>query len=329
MHLNRLIHLIPIYLQLYNDVKRQKAFIKEYLVSEIDAARKTNDGSLDEEDFKKITSYYGFGVPAIVGEMFCTLRGKKMSEKERICNTYQGALTGLFDDFFDKTGIRNKQILSMAEDPCSFKCKSSLEELFTSFLCKVYKNIPDMDSFKSIAYKVLEDQNISLKQKDSLFKNEDLFALTIAKGGHSLLFYRSAFGNPFVEGEKKAIYELGGLMQFGNDIFDVYEDSREDIDTLITINQDIVIIKEVFEKQYYKALKNAWEMDYPENNKKQFIRKFIMGMSRCFVCLDQLYKLQKKNNMNFEPLKYCREELICDMEKPSKILSFLKYYLIK
>ena len=329
MHLQRLIHLLPTYFKLYNDVKRQRSFIKKHLVPELELVRNNNDGTLDEEDFKKITSYYGFGVPAIVGEMFCTLRGAKMSEKERVCNTYQGALTGLFDDFFDKTGIGNRRILSMADDPCSFRNRSSLEKLFTSFLCKVYQNIPDLEKFKSIAYKVLDDQNKSLKQKDSLFKNEELFALTIAKGGHSLLFYRSAFGNPFVKGEKEAIYELGGLMQFGNDIFDVYEDSRENTDTLITISQDIQTVREVFENQYNKALESASNMDYPEKNKKQFIRKFIMGICRCFVCLDQLYIIQEKNKMKFEPKKFCREDLICDMEKPANILSFLKYYLLK
>ncbi|MFC2106941.1 hypothetical protein ACFLRY_01270 [Bacteroidota bacterium] len=329
MHFDRLFYLIPTYLQLYNDVKRQRSFINTHLSPEIEIARKNNDGTLDEDDFKKITSYYGFGVPAIVGEMFCTLHGKKMSEKERICNTYQGALTGLFDDFFDKTGIGNKQILSMADDPCSYPGKSSLENLFTSFLCKVYQNIPDLEKFKSIAYKVLDDQNISLKQKDSLFKNEDLLALTIAKGGHSLLFYRSAFNFPFADGEKEAIYEIGGLMQFGNDIFDVYEDSRENIDTLITVNQDINIVKEAFQNQYNKAIEMAEKMNYPEKNKNLFIRKLIMGISRCYVCLDQLYHLQKKNEMKFDAMKFCRDDLICDMEKPSNVLSFLKYYLIK
>ncbi len=327
MHLNRLIHLIPTYLQLLRDVKRQKTFVNYHLHPEIEKARKNNDGTLDEEDFKKITSYYGFGVPAIVGEMFCTLRGQKMYEKERICNTYQGALTGLFDDFFDKTGISSRRILKMAEDPCSYSGKNSLEKLFTLFLCKVYQHVPDLEKFKEIAYKVLDDQKKSLDQKDSLFKNEELLALTIAKGGHSLLFYRSAFGNVFAEGEKEAIFELGGLMQFGNDIFDVYDDSRDKIDTLLTVSQDIEEVKKQFRDQYYKALQSADKMDYPLKNKKIFIRKFIMGISRCWVCLDQLHKLQYKNDGKFEPVKFSRKELICDMEKADNILFFLKYYL--
>ncbi len=75
--------LIPTYRALHNDVKRQRRFVAAVIEPEIENAVANNDGTLDEEDFNKIRNYYGFGVPAIVGEGFSTLRGKPMNERER------------------------------------------------------------------------------------------------------------------------------------------------------------------------------------------------------------------------------------------------------
>ena len=124
--LTRFLLLFPIYLRLRSDIRRQERYLASVLNKDITEAKRSDDGTLDEQDFDKIKNYYGFGVPAIVGESFCTLRGKKMSEKERTACTYQGALTGLYDDFFDKTNLTDDQIKSMMNDPFAFQPDSSL-----------------------------------------------------------------------------------------------------------------------------------------------------------------------------------------------------------
>ena len=85
-----------------SNINRQNKFIQKNINPLLDEAKKINDGNLEENDLKKITGYYGLAVPAILGEAFCTLRGKKMTDKERLASTCQGAMTGLGDDFFDK-----------------------------------------------------------------------------------------------------------------------------------------------------------------------------------------------------------------------------------
>ena len=67
MQVSNLIKLIPTYSQLFRDARRQKKFVQTVLEPMIREASINNDGSLDEEDFNKIRTYYGFGVPAIVG----------------------------------------------------------------------------------------------------------------------------------------------------------------------------------------------------------------------------------------------------------------------
>jgi hypothetical protein len=54
-----------------------KKHLQQNILPLLNVAKQSNDGSLDESDFKKITHYYGLAVPAILGEAFCALHGRK------------------------------------------------------------------------------------------------------------------------------------------------------------------------------------------------------------------------------------------------------------
>ena len=60
-----------------NSINRQKKFIRSKIDPVIAEATALNDGSLDEADLKKLRGYYGLAVPAVLGEAFCALRGKR------------------------------------------------------------------------------------------------------------------------------------------------------------------------------------------------------------------------------------------------------------
>ncbi|MEA3477437.1 MAG: hypothetical protein U9R60_04600, partial [Bacteroidota bacterium] len=157
--------LIPTFASMLCDFRKQRRFIRQVLENDIREAAISNDGTLDNKDFKKIRHYYGFGVPAIVGENFCTLRGIKMLPAERMASTYQGALTGLYDDFFDKSNLSREQIIKMMHEPESYRVKTSLEKLFINFLLKVHKNTPDLNLLNTAFDNVFEAQTGSLSQQ--------------------------------------------------------------------------------------------------------------------------------------------------------------------
>lgn len=286
-----------------------------------------NDGSLDEEDFKKIRTYYGFGVPAIVGEGFCTLRGKPMLERERFTSTYQGALTGLYDDFFDKTHIDPEGIRKMMDDPSGFPASSSLEQLFTTLLTKVHEGLYDKDLFNRTFDQVFLAQAESSKQVGSELSIEEIKDISFRKGGYSLLFYRSIFSHELIEGEEEALYNAGSLMQLGNDIFDVYDDERQHIKTLLTACRTMNEVRDIFRDQMEKSIRLIRKSAYNDKDKSGYLHKFVLAISRCFVCMDQLERLQQKTGGEFIPSEYSRNELICDMEKPANVLRSIKYYV--
>src|SRR5688572_18107933 len=105
------------YLSLGSDIfsvvkqlRKQRKFLSRYIIPVLSKARDQNDGTLTESDFKKITHYYGWAVPAILGEAFCVLNAIPMTEQERWSSTCQGAMTGLFDDFFDKDYMEDEKV---------------------------------------------------------------------------------------------------------------------------------------------------------------------------------------------------------------------------
>lgn len=327
MIMRNIISLLPTYYSLYKDVKRQKSYIKKVIDPFIDNVRDGNDGTLDEEDFHKIRHYYGMGVPAIVGEGFCTLRGKAMSDKERIACTYQGALTGLYDDFFDKANMEQDDIRKMMDTPDPARAGSSLEELFVRSLVNVHKNISNKDKFAVAFDRVFVAQVESRKQLNPDISWDEIRDISFLKGGVSLLFYRSIFENEPAGGEEEALYEAGALMQLGNDIFDVYKDKAQDIHTLPTVCKKIDDVRKIFEAQLARTITMIEQTAVDNEYRKRYIRKLLLGISRCYVCLDHLERLENKTGGVFKPGEYSRKEMICDMERPVNILRSIRYYL--
>lgn len=313
---------------LISQVKKQQQFINKNLLAELTQARNEQDGSLDEKDFKKITHYYGLAVPAILGEQICALRGTKMSLQERMALTYQGAMTGLGDDFFDKQGTAAETVKAFVENPEKFTGHTSSERLFLSFYKKSLAYAHDPELVKTYLRKVFAAQVESKKQAKPGLSQEEILNITLNKGGVSVLFYRAAMSHPFRKGEEEALYKIGGLMQFGNDVFDVYNDRNENIHTLLTTTKKIDEIRSIFLSVLQKSFDSTCQADFPRKNIKKFLRLISMSLcSRCFVCFDQLEKKETTTNNVFSPALYSRNDLVCDLDKAGNKWKSVKYFI--
>ena len=90
-------------LSVKSQIREQKAFVHTYLHPFLSKYHIHNDGSLTEYDFEKITNYYGIGSPVLAGEGLAYLLDIKVGDTERKTLTLMAAMTGLFDDFFDRS----------------------------------------------------------------------------------------------------------------------------------------------------------------------------------------------------------------------------------
>ena len=306
----------------------QQKYLAEHIQPILKNTLATNDGSIDDQDTRKINSYYGLAVPAILGEAFCILRGTNMTNKERLASTAQGAMTGLFDDFFDKDYLSDNAVENIIHQKNNQGNKKTNQLLFDRFYKTALDNVPDKKLMVEALLDVYRAQVSSKLQLNQDIPTNELLNITMHKGGSSVLFYRTAFF-PEVSGkEKTLINNLGAMMQLGNDIFDVYKDRESGINTLVTLTHNINEVRTILKtrlQEYYSA---AYELGYPEKNTRLFLNILSIAIfSRCFVCLDQLENNERLTGNQFIVSAYSRKQLICDMDKKINMLRSAKKHI--
>jgi hypothetical protein len=325
-YLSRLLKIPGIYLTIANSLARQKAFMRRTVERDIEQIKAINDGSLSKSDFKKITDYYSYAVPGILGEGYCMLRGRKLNERERYALTYYGGLTGLFDDFFDEKETSEAHIQELISHPREEIARNAHELLFIRFYLKGLEYTLDIEKIKQRVQEVHEIQLRSNKQKQPDISSKELEHITIEKGGVSLLFYRRLMDDTISEKELRMIYSLGGLMQVENDIFDVYKDLRDGILTFATSCHKIQQLRSYYSSYMSETLSLIHQTDFPGRNKRKFKNFITMVLCRGLVCLDCLEKNERVSGGEFRPRDYSKDELICDMEKLWNRLKTVHYY---
>ncbi len=295
---------------------------KTILLDIVDVELK-KDQSLTKKDFQKIRQYYGLSV-AIIGEIFCLLRGTKMTLSERKTLTYLGGLTGLFDDFFDEKDMPEKHINELINNPAIEICKNAHEKLFAQFYLKALEQ-EGGEQIKSSFKAVYNAQILSKQQTNAKLSSNNILHITRQKGGVSILFYRSALNGKPTEIENELLMKIGLLGQLENDIFDIYKDYQAKISTLATRTKSMKSLRAHYNSILNEVYKLIEQSDYPQKNKMKFARFIAIIASRGLVCLDQLAKLENDNI--FKLPEYSREELICDMGTLKNTFKWLAYYL--
>lgn len=321
-----MIQLPQLFKSLMKSSRVQKQFLKHTIVSDVERSKLNNDNTLSERDYKKITGYYGFAVPALLGEGFCMLRGRSMSTKERYAITYLGALTGLFDDFFDEREISEQHILELINHPDKKNARNSNEKLFVKFYQTGLDHVEDIAQVNRIALKVFGAQILSRKQKLVTTEPDEIKHITMEKGGLSLLFYRGVFEDEIHESEQKMLYYLGGIGQLENDIFDIYKDYQNGIRTLATLTPRIRDLRQTYTELMDETFKLVHQTRFTKRNKKKFARFISLIICRGFVCLDFLEKNENLTNNEFSLHQYDKKDLICDMGKASNTIKLFNYY---
>lgn len=325
--IRNIISLTSVYFFLLKNILNQKRFIKKVAEKELIVFKNNNDGSLTPKDFNKITNYYGLGVPGVLGESFCLLRGKPMTKNERLCLTCLGGISGLLDDLFDDPKKQAGHLEKFILQPENLKPADSYEALLLHFYLLGLTHSANPGILKKQALQVFKSQQQSKDQQNTGNSLQEIEDITYAKGGASFIFYRLCLNDPFPENEEKFLIHLGGLMQLGNDIFDVWEDHQTDTKTAVTMCTNIPELRKAFINEMHLTFKLARETNFQKDKIIYFLLSTTLALSRVLVCLDQFEKLQVSSGNLFHIQKYSREELICDMQKPKNQIKAFKYAL--
>ena len=288
--------------------------------------KENNDGTVTTDDFFKMTRYYGYAVPAVLGEGICVLRGYNMSHTERKISTCQGIITGIYDDFIDKNSLNTDDIIRITHDPQSFHSDKLINKIFVENWSFVLENIHNDTFLWEMVDRISKVQIETRKQQNPDTSFDLIKKITFDKGGYSVLFYRSVYSNPLKEGEYQAFYNLGALLQFGNDVFDLRNDLKDGVCTMITKTSEFKNVVNEFCHLKDKTIKSFCNLPYQTKQIRRFLHYIMPVINRCEVCLNQLLKLEVKYR-EFSPAKLSRQEIVCDMERRSNFFKTLKYYL--
>jgi hypothetical protein len=250
-----------------------------------------------------------------------------MTENERFCLTFLGGISGMLDDLFDDPEKQANHLEKFILQPESLKPSDTYESLLLHFYLLGLKHSENPGLLKKQALKVFKSQQKSKDQQNFGNSPQAIQDITYTKGGASFIFYRLCLSNPLQEKEKKLLSHLGGLMQLGNDIFDVWEDRQTGTKTAATICTDIPELRREFINEMRFTFKVARETDFRKDQVENFLQSTSLALSRILVCLDQFEKLQLSSGNQFLIEKYSRQQMICDMQKPKNQFKAINYAL--
>ncbi|TNE29712.1 MAG: hypothetical protein EP346_05495 [Bacteroidetes bacterium] len=284
-----------------------------------------SDGTLTSGDIDKITKNYALAVPSILGEAFGLLRGQRMKTRERFALTYLGAITGLYDDFFDERGTPTERILQMTKCPEKAVANSSHEQLFLTLCLKALDYTDHKDLLLQRVEEVYLAQLNSKAQAASGNSWEALKKITFDKGGASFLYYRSAMENRASEAENLMLFTLGGTMQLENDLFDVYKDRESGVETLATNANSISELRQLYYDRQRESDRCLEATEFPKAQKVRFRNFTRVILVRGNVCLDELEKTAATTGGVFDVNAYERKQLVCDMESRKNVMASIRY----
>ncbi|MBW7847982.1 MAG: hypothetical protein H3C41_07865 [Bacteroidales bacterium] len=265
----------------------------------------------------------GTVISAVTNHWFSVLRGKSVNENERFCAFVVGAATPLYDDLLDEAGLSHEAIIRAIED--EHHPHRNQIVLFHHLMQQAFDHIYLARDYRRYFELVVRSQKESQRQElpQPLDSNE-LTRLTAEKGGYATLLFRHILENPLREGEEDAIFALGQLLQYINDIFGLWFDLQKNRQTLITHSSNVSEMRETFYRLFEEMTSLSLSMDYPKRNTLDFLKLVSLVASRALVSLDH-YDQLSAGSSTFNTKGFSRQQLVCDMEKLSSLTANMRH----
>ncbi len=322
IQLNNLMGTFGALVSLSSFLIRNRSRIYHTLEKNIEQARE-NSPRMAVSEIHRLREYVLLG--STLGEMFSSLRGKPMSESEAIGFMNLSIFAPLFDDLFEQPEFAEERLLLLIQDHSQLNPAGFTERLLHQALDRIYVGMTDSLAFKTHFHQVYLAQKESKLQVGSLLSQDEIRRITLAKGGHSALLYRSLLNNPPRPHEEDAFFRLGGLIQVMDDIFDVGADNQAGIQTLATTSSDMRILAAEFETLLAEVCADFRHLGYPKSGTDRFLYQILVLASRGRICLNQFIAMQAGCGQAFHPDQFTENELICDMETPRNFLRSMNY----
>jgi len=320
-----IIRFSPFYVKLYMDYRKVLKYTKQ-LFQEVKPKFQNWDALIDAENQRRMRGYILIQTLWTAG--FCLLRGERIKSNELKAIVNISALAPLYDDFFDKVEMPSQKIHALVNTPFDYKPDSDIEMLFLEFSKRIHRNVHNVPFYLENAKNVFNAQYESKKLVSKELLDRD-FVRKIAfdKGGATVVCMCNMLNKKLSDEEHELMYQLGGIAQYLDDIFDLREDYLEGRQTLSNPVKNVNSLKKSFLSEIKKFKKSLEVSTYTKSNKKAFFFpvSFILGAT--LLCTRRYELLEKKTNGEFKIDEYSREELVIDMDLWSNRIKAFKLSL--
>ena len=284
------------------------------------------DGTILKSDVKRIR-YFSLLVPVLIGDSFSTLLSQNLTKQNRKILTLASAITPLFDDYFEQGNLSITRLENLILFPHNFSPINNKDKLIFSIYLELAPLLIDKAKFFEMVKNVFLAQKKAQQQKSKIEISQiELHELTFNKGGLSVLLFNSLILKENTDLLVDIGYQAGGLIQYADDIFDLWFDWKDGIKTLPNNCETIAYLSDDYSNQIKTLITLSNSLGVDSIQKRKFIEVQLFFLSRAFIAINQLTEITKTENGKFNPDKYSRQQLVCDMEKFINIKSWIKEY---
>jgi hypothetical protein len=281
-------------------------------------------GRLDEPTFKKIVNSYAIYNPMLC-DAFTLLHGRLTNREERIRMLHYFICSSLFDNFCDRNELNPEELKWISFEPETYPSGNFDEKLFLHshlFLKGYVKNQP---LYEEVSRQLFTAQQDSLRQFDKEITEEEMEAITFAKGGYSVLlcpFYLEVNTSPT---ERQCWYRIGSIIQLTNDLYDIYKDLQDGSHTLANRMINAYTFSHFFLELVRDMKKEIALLPYDRTVKQSFTISMMGICAFGWIALHQL-KLIQGDSLTLPALvSLPRKKLIVDMERPANLWRWVRW----
>lgn len=284
----------------------------------------THQGKFTPSAIQKASRFQGVQ-QILINDAFTNLIDRNTSEFECTSNKLYFILTGLYDDIIDQKILSTEVLDDLFQNPLNNTSTLFEVKALVDVHLQLLKRTKYPDQYKSTLAKIHKAQKDSLQQFNSQIDSSTLLDITLRKGGYSLLMCKQYIDLPQSVEMDLCWYQLGGIIQFTNDLYDIYKDVQEGIYTYPNISSNYNDLRDSFEQLINNWKKTINNLPFSKSHKDKLLIQLSIIPAFGFIALDNLSKLQNNhgNLPKFSELN--RKELIIDMEKTTNRFKLIRH----
>jgi hypothetical protein len=276
------------------------------------------NGKFSKSLIDKTSRYEGIQ-QIVINDAFTKLIRRQTNEDERFSNKLFFILTFLYDDIMDEKILSEDELNKLVENPLENPHNIFEAKVLVDIHLQLLQRTKQPEKYTSTLLSIHKAQKDSLIQFNSKVSQSDLLDIVMRKGGYSFLMCSLYIDLPISKEMDKCWYHIGSMLQFIDDMYDIYADQQEGIYTYANTCKKYSTLDDTFNELVMQLKKYIKALPYDEVLKERLYIQLSFIPAFGLLALDNLKKLkdQDGNFKNF--IDYPRKSLIIDMEKMGNI----------